>query len=322
MPLCLIAGLDARVEELISKGHRPSTARTYASIQHRYLRFCNTYQIQPLPASELHILRFIAHISHNVSYNSMQVYLSAIRALHVINFLPPPPLTTPRIALVLKALAQSAPEVKQSLPITFSIMKGFMAGLSGTLEDCSLWACMTSLFFGVRRAGELVPSAQQIQMGDPIVKVSDLMFVSSPVLAALLTDSRTKTQPKGCTVIYGCSGHQVCPYCAFTRYMAVRGITTTANNNQPLFVLQSGAIMTKEYLVVRQKSLLVRMGLSSQGFTPHSYRSGAATQMALNGVPEFRIQKAGLWRSGCYKRYIRDSVQTQAEVASLLVPNQ
>ncbi len=180
---------------------------------------------------------------------------------------------------------------------------------------------MTSLFFGVRRAGELVPSSHQIQLGDPVVKVSDLMFVSSPVLAALLTISRTKTQPKGCTVIYGCSGHQVCPYCAFTRYMAVRGIKTTAHNNQPLFVIHDGSVMTKEYLVVRQKSLLVRMGLSSQGFTPHSYRSGAATQMALNGVPEFRIQKAGLWRSGCYKRYIRDSVKTQAEVASLLVPS-
>ena len=86
-----IAGLDAQVSEMVRSGHRPSTVRTYTSVQQRYLKFCSIHQIVPLPATEINILRFIAYISSTVSYNSMQVYLSAIRALHVYNAFPPPP---------------------------------------------------------------------------------------------------------------------------------------------------------------------------------------------------------------------------------------
>ena len=308
------------MEELIQSGHRPSTARTYASVHRKYYRFCSTYGLIPLPASEMHVLRFIAHLSQSISYNSMQVYLSALRALHIYHSLPPPPLTTPRIQLVLKALSHLAPEVKQSLPITFAIMQGFQARLSATLENDSLWACMTSLFFGCRRAGELVPSREQLSMGTPYPRVSDLSFITAPVPAALLTIARTKTTPYGCTIVYGCSGHKVCPYCALVTYMNVRGIKCTTYCQLPLFVVANGEIMSKEYLMNRQKVLLVSMGLSSQGFTPHSYRSGSATQLALNGIAEFRIQKLGLWKSSCYKRYIRESVQTRAKVAEMFVP--
>ena len=85
------AGLDAQVMDMVRSGHRPSTVRTYSSVQQRYYKFCGAYSLQPLPATEINILRFIAYISSTVSYNSMQVYLAAIRALHIYNAMPPPP---------------------------------------------------------------------------------------------------------------------------------------------------------------------------------------------------------------------------------------
>ncbi len=306
-----------RVEELVNKGHRPSTARTYASIQHRYLRFCSTYDLIPLPATEHNILRFIAHLSHSITHSSILVYLSAVRALHVQHDLPHPTLTAPRIKLALKALSNLSPEVKQALPITFPIMQAFLGKLGNSLEDLSLWACMTSLFFGCRRAGELAPSGVQLAQGDPYPMVKDLVFSTAPK-AALLYLSRTKTTPHGLTVILGCSGHRVCAYCTLVKYMHLRGVVNTTNIVLPLFMI-AGQPMTKEYLLARQNALLRVNGIDCKGYTPHSYRSGCATTLSLNGVNEGIIQKTGVWKSLCYRRYIRQSVVAQASVAKMLV---
>ncbi len=274
----------------------------------------------PLPASELHILRFIAYISETVSFNSMQVYLAAIRALHVYHSLPIPLLTTPRIQLALKSLSHHAPEVKQALPITFAIMKGFKSLLTSSMADMALWACMTLLFFGCRRAGEIVPSLEQMSMGFQYPKVCDVVFNTSPTVAVMVTISRTKTQPKGFTLVLGCSGSDICPYCAIVQYLSARGITQTQVNPAPLLVSNDGSPLTKDNLMHRQKVLLQMLGINTRGFTPHSYRAGGATQLALNGVSEYWIQKSGQWKSMCYRRYIRESITTQAGLTRLFVP--
>lgn len=303
---------------MVRLGHRPSTARTYASVQQRYLKFCTAYNLLPLPATEHNILRYIAHISQHITHSSVLVYLSAIRSLHVTYSFPPPSLTAPRIKLVLKALSNLSPEVNQALPITFPIMQAFMDKLHWSYNDFCFWSCITCLYYGCRRAGELAPSREQQSSGDPYPLVQDVTFTQSPK-AALIHLARTKTTPHGLTVVLGCSGHRVCAYCALIRYLAVRGISNTTKCPQPLFLI-SGGPMTKEFLIAKQNALLSAIGISPKGYTPHSYRSGSATTLALNGVNESIIQKTGAWRSLCYRRYIRDSIQAQAAVAQLFPP--
>ncbi len=252
--------------------------------------------------------------------NSMQVYLAAIRALHVYHGLPVPLLTTPRIQLALKSLSHHAPEVKQALPITYSIMQGFQKLLTNSFEDMILWTCMTILFFGCRRAGEIAPSPDQMAIGFLYPKVCDLVFTSRPTSAVILTISRTKTQPKGLTLVLGCSGTVVCPFCAIVKYLNLRGIKETQVNPAPLLVNNDGSPFTKDILMNRQKLLLHMLGINGKGFTPHSYRAGGCTQLAMNGVSEFWVQKSGQWKSMCYRRYIRESITTQAGLTRLFVP--
>ena len=279
------------------------------------------YQLQPLPATEINILRFIAYISTTVSYNSMQVYLSAIRALHVYNALPPPLITTPRIALALKSLSHVAPEVRQALPITYAIMTGFRKLLTDSVTDQALWACITCLFFGCRRAGELAPSMQQLAMGYQYPRVCDIQFVKGNTPAVLLHISHTKTQPKGFTMILGCSGDHICPYCAMLLYLHSRGILDCGSHPGPLFVQPGGSPITKEYLYPIQSHMLQALGINPKGFTLHSYRAGGATQLSINGVHEYWIQKSGQWKSMCYRRYIRESVVTQAGLSKMFIPD-
>ena len=313
-------GLDRKLHGILQGGYRPSTARTYSSVQSRFWKFCTLYHLQALPASELTILRFIAHITPKVNRNSLQVYLAAIRALHVINGFQTPSITSPRIQLALRSLSQIAPTVKQAHPITFTIMSHFNSMLTGSWDDQVLWSCMTVMYFGCLRAAELIPAVDQYELGYLPPRVCDVTFVSLPgTLAAILHVARTKAKPRGRTLVLGCSGHRVCSYCALVKYLRTRGVTDTRWVTKPLFVRSDGTVVDKHYVRSRQSVLLAALGIDPMGFTTHSYRSGSATTLAINGHVDL-IPKIGDWSSSCYLRYIRTPLAALASNASKFIP--
>ncbi len=314
-----LTGLDRKLHGILQAGYRPSTAKTYSSVQSRYWKFCSLYSLQALPASELTILRFIAHLTPKVNHNSLQVYLAAVRALHVLNGFQAPPITTPRIQLALKSLSQSASDIKQAHPITFTLMSHFNTLLSDSWDDAALWSCMTVLFFGGLRAIELVPAVDQYELGYLPPRVCDLTFVKSPdTVAVILKVARTKTKPKGRLLVLGCSGNRVCPYCAVTMYLNMRGVRNTEGDVRPLFVLSDHSVVDKHYVKSRQSRLLAALGINSLGFTTHSYRSGLATTLAMNGHVDL-IPKIGDWSSLCYLKYIRTPLASLAANASKFI---
>ncbi len=316
----LFPGLDHKLCGILKDGFRPSTARTYSSIQARFFKFCTLFNLEPVPSSELTILRFMAYISPRVSANSMSVYLAAIRALHIINGFPAPPITTPRIHLAVRSLSQSAPLTKQSFPITFTILSHFSSLLHCTWDDVVLWAVMNVLFFGCLRAAELVPLPSQYRDGFLPPQLSDVQFAVYPVKAVILKVARTKTRPLGRLLVLGCSGHKkVCPYCAVVEYLAMRGIKDTKYLKGPLFVRKDGSVMDKSYVKGRQSVLLSSLGLPAEKFTTHGYRAGSATQLSMNGFHGL-IPQVGDWSSLCYLRYIRSPLSQLADNASKFIP--
>lgn len=62
--------------------------------------------------------------------------------------------------------------------------------------------------------------------------------------------------------------------------------------------------------------------LSSAGieghFSSHSFRIGAATVAARNGLPDHQIQALGCWTSFAYQLYIRTQFEALANISSQL----
>ena len=76
--------LDTLAKKLFNKGLAPSTTRTYASAKQRYLIFCYTYNIPPLPLSKIKLCRNISYLSaQQLKYQSIKCYLSAIWHLQI-----------------------------------------------------------------------------------------------------------------------------------------------------------------------------------------------------------------------------------------------
>ena len=90
----------------------------------------------------------------------------------------------------------------------------------------------------------------------------------------------------------------------------------------PLFRFEDGRPLTRLRLVLEVRRALDEAGASSAGISGHSFRIGAATTAAEQGIEDSTIKDLGRWRSNAYQRYIRRDRANLAGLAEKLAPTQ
>ena len=144
-----------RLMQLRYHGVAESTHRTYQSGLIAYTSFCFRFNINPLPATSLTLQYFCADKSQSISYQTLKVYLAAIRLMHI----EPDPTMDQTLLLVCRGIRrhQKVTE-RRGLPITIDILKSLKSYLrlsNYTLcEQCMLWSSFTLSFYGFLRASE------------------------------------------------------------------------------------------------------------------------------------------------------------------------
>ena len=114
-------------------------------------------------------------------------------------------------------------------------------------------------------------------------------------------------------MVVGRTWGDLCPVAAVVSFLAIRGV-----DGGPLFRLQSGSPLTQAGFVDRLKRVLLQAGIQPDGFSGHSFRIGACTTAAANGVSDASIQLMGRWSSDCFRRYIRPANSDLARISNSL----
>jgi len=152
-----LEALQVKAKQYSTHGLADSTQRTYSAPQCQYLAFCSRLDLSPFPASKQTLMLFVTELASRIQLQSIPMYLSAIRALHIAHGYPNP------LDDILQ-FCQTVPGInrlhgitaKQKLVITTELrsdMKQFISLSSH--DDYIKWSAMVSRhFFFLLRCGE------------------------------------------------------------------------------------------------------------------------------------------------------------------------
>ena len=203
---------------------------------------------------------------------------------------------------LLEGINRSKPKIKDArLPITRDMLKGILASLPlvcrSIYEPNLFQAAFSIAFHGLLRIGELVVNNGDVRH---IVSVSDVTFERCH-LGIHLPSSKTDQLGIGSVIILDQQQDEnICP-CNLLK-IDLKGRPSVQG---PLFCHLDGKSLTRYQFVSILKKALNWAGISDKGFSSHSFRIGAATSLAMEGVPVSRIMQLDRCKYKACKGYIR-----------------
>lgn len=256
------------------------------------------------PSPPQHILHFAASLSlSGKSHSTARTYLAGLSAKHKLNGWDDP---TDNFLLkkLFQGLAKTDCRKDNRLPVTFQKLRQLIAALpavcSSSYEVKLFTSVYTLAFFGFFRVSELVGQHQASKRGREGLTLSSLELGDK--LCVTLAGSKTDQQNRGAEIqISRVTGFaDVCPVLALSGYLHVRGARPG-----PLFTHFSGKPLTRyQFQAVLKKAAAV-LSWDTRNYSSHSFRIGAATTAALNGLPLDEIMAKGRWKSAAVNRYVR-----------------
>ena len=115
-------------------------------------------------------------------------------------------------------------------------------------------------------------------------------------------------------IYLGATGTELCPVAALLSYLAARG-----GGAGPLFRMSSGGGLNREQFVSRVRTALYAIGVDNRSYAGHSFRTGAATMAAEQGVEDSLIKLMSRWDSSAYQLYIRSSRDCLSQLSRRMV---
>lgn len=298
--------LRAGARQLLSAGLASSTKAVYKKALEVFDSFRAQYDLcRTWPVSLSQLEAYISYLFHRgYAYSTTATYVSAIRFQHKLRGLPDSS-SCFSVIKILEGYRRSKPSHDTRMPITYEILVEISLKLSSVcnsqFESILFKAAYTLAFFGLFRVGELVFSSA-FMADAPLLELDIIQYEPNKSFKVRLRRSKTNQQGVPVIVPIAATGTSVCPVASMNDYLRVRPKNVNCKylfchlDGSPLSRYQFGAVLTKVIRTTRYPSA---------GFKTHSFRIGAATWLAQQGVSYNSIKKMGRWSSDAFLRYIR-----------------
>ena len=196
---------------------------------------------------------------------------------------------------------------KQVVPISHHILAKILEQLSFVTKENYIHKMMQAAFLlayhGALRVGEFAKSNHLRHT----IKIEDVKLYHTVTGTAMTIALQSfKHCETGATFRIKPSLQQkYCPVTALKTYLKLR-----PQKPGPLFIYPNGKPISRRIVANTLKLCLERAGYDPEPYNTHSFRVGKASDMAITGIPEALIRRAGRWGSDAYKKYIRFSLFT------------
>jgi hypothetical protein len=290
-------------ERTVALGHaiELSTFQTYNSHLQSYLTFCkiHSFPIDPTPDT---LSFFVVFMSHHIKPASVAAYISGI-----CNTLEPhfPHVRSARNSpLVSRSLAgmrklRGSPVSLQKRALTPDDLSALLAAFVAPSHDNFLFLSMLFTgFSALLRLGEMTISNSPAKCSSKKITARHTLSLSPTQFSFQLPFHKADRFYQGSKIIVLAKPDTpLDPLPFMHRYVSSRD--SLFPFHPELWLTSLGVSPTSGWFTSRLTSTL---GPDVGG---HSIRSGAATSLALAGVPDNVIQGMGRWSSEAFKVYIR-----------------
>ena len=260
-----------------------------------------------LPITPATIALFIAYLfERNYAASTVNTYISALGYSHKLSGLPDPTRVF-YIIQMLKGYGKTGTRLDSRLPITLPILKSLLEVAprsTGSHYQIRQFQAMCALaFFAFLRIGEITTTKKG---GCEPLQLHQLAYVcdsSNRVVGIKLTFQNFKHSYNERPFTLTLNRQPTCcPIALLIDYLALRG-----NHQGALFLTQQGTAVLRETFASRLSEAIKLCGLDSSRYKGHSFRIGAASYAALQGMSDAQIRILGRWKSNAFHKYIRVS---------------
>lgn len=290
---------------------RRSTRKSYKKTWNRFNRFISQFDVIP-PKWEDRIVVWAAHLADNRRKSAtIKSYISAIRYCLGLDGI------TVRhdnceLAAIIQAARHENDQLYIRLPIQRHLMKlilrfidsHYIKGTGQTYLGYWLKAIMSMAYHGMMRVSELAD-------GPHAVKAQDIIHgKNKQKVTVYLRSSKTHTtadQPQIITIMNQPTWFANCPVRLVTAFANLRG-RYARYPDQQFFINKDGTPITAIQFRTNLKFILFTLGLPSELYGTHSFRSGKATDDKIAGKSVSTIKREGRWSSSTVYKYIRTHV--------------
>ena len=212
----------------------------------------------------MRLLHFVAHLaSAGLSYQTVRLYLSAVRHLQIMSDLPDPCIAAyPRLYYTLRGLRRGINGRRQltRLPITPDMLSKILQLWSHSPRNpdhIMLWAAFCLGFFGYMQSGEFTCPSVDGFTADLLTPHDVAVDSRSSPSHVVVFLKRSKNYPfcVGTSVHLGATGQHLCPVAALLGYLAIRPAVAG-----PLFVFHDGTTLSKPRLIASLRRVLQEVG--------------------------------------------------------------
>lgn len=311
-----LRSIDEEMSNLIGLAWSPNTLMTRNSQWRKFLNFCASLGVCPIPADALTVGRYLVRLSSNCKYVTVNNHLSAITILHKFHGFNVQFREFFVIRLILSGIkSKYGNETTPKRCLTLVELRAMYAILPKSELNETLWAIVMLSFRSLLRKCNLVPSS------DPghVLCRRDISFVSS---GAIITVGSTKTlRYKERLLKIPLSWAKDSSVCVVS--MLIKHFTMCPSSpNSPLFLKRvRGTLVPIQYPEVLSfiKNCVASIGLDPRQVGFHSLRRSGATYLHGLGVPLIDIKLLGDWKSLAVLQYLVTTWDRKCEIENLVV---
>ena len=277
----------------------PATIRSYDLAVAKFKAFLKNHGQSWDAVNEHSVLAYLFYLhQENCAASTIAATLSALAFELKIQGLPDYTKNF-KISQLLVAMRKMGGNSDRRKPITPNILSKLVESLSylsiSHYERVMFKAIFLCSFAFALRLGEYTESPHTLLLNNISISAFSLQITFSSFKHSSGNDLLSHT--------FEASFSASCPVLALNNYLQLRGTL-----EGPLFILNGKAIPKTLFSKILRQAVSF-IGLPPACFTSHSFRIGATTTWAQQGVSEVVIRRRGRWKnSAAMAKYIRMSV--------------